>query len=463
MSQEQLASMVGLTRSALNNIERNNKVVAATATAAALAIKAAKDSGAIPSLPQKPSWRNSKGFKQRPPFEVLPSNGSGCGCGDRSCRLYAVCDGDWPSGHLWCFQARGCHRRVYLDAMGKPVPSPGKNVSRVPAQICSGCGRKQSLDMKHSKRFGQKIYIRRCRQEPEDPPSLRHDPPSYWWDKNGKMVRMPQAAIEELHGRSRRSFPVPKCHLEGCPRHGLTMERSAVLNLSTRDGGKCQIAMYRCRASKPHTEYRVLPQGEVAMRLGLGRYSWTESATASTVETAPRKRPLQARRKMPSSNCPECGASLRQGAGPWKLQGGRRRWNTECSNCHKVYRVRNDGEITAHKDSRWRKTKGGAPSGPRPRTIERCKLAATLSRIGCSQREMAPYVLDDQPNTAKHNIRRFFSDHRLTIEGCRKNLTDAEISELLTSYKAHCSENLRNGFLSLLRKRPPQFPEHAQN
>ncbi len=180
MSQEQLASIVGITRPALNNIEHNNRVVPATVAAGVLAVKAAKDSGTIASLPRKPTWRNSKRFKQRPPFEVLPPNGSACGCGRPSCRLYAVCDGDWPNEHLWCFEAGECYHRVYLDVVGSSVPSPGKNVSRVPVEICSGCGRKRALDAKHSKRFGQKIYIRRCRLELNDSPSLEHDPPSYW-------------------------------------------------------------------------------------------------------------------------------------------------------------------------------------------------------------------------------------------------------------------------------------------
>jgi DNA-binding XRE family transcriptional regulator len=285
MSQDRLASMVGITRPALNNIEQHNRIVPPTVAAGALAIKAAKDSGAI-SLPRKATWRNSKGFKQRPPFEVLPPNGTACGCKNPSCRLYAVCDGDWPAGHLWCFQSHGCYRRVYLDAMGNTVPSPGKNVSRVPAEVCSGCGHKKALDGKDSKRFGQKIYIRRCRQDPKDPPSLRHDDPTYWWEKNGKMVRMPPAAIEQLHGRSRRLFPVPKCEREGCPRNGKTMERSNVLHLATHNGGRCKIATYRCRATKAHPEYRVLPCGEIATRLGMGRYRWRDSVTRETHETA---------------------------------------------------------------------------------------------------------------------------------------------------------------------------------
>jgi DNA-binding XRE family transcriptional regulator len=430
MSQDRFAPMVGLSRPALNSIEQNDRAVPALAAAAVLAIKAAKDSEAISNLPQKATWRTSRCFKHKPPFEVLPPNGSACGCGEPSCRLQAVRDDDWPQGYLWCFQARGCYRYVYLDATGKTVPSPGKNVSRVPAEICSGCGRKRPLDADYRKRAGQIVYIRRCRPEPEGPPSLQHDAPTYWWEKGGKVERMPQAAVEKLHGRNRRSFPVPKCELGGCPRNGKTMERSAVLHLSGNDGEKWQIHTYRCRGSKPHAEYRVLPRGEVATHLSMGRYTWMDSATGNTVETERRKRPIRKDRIMPSSQCPDCQVSLRLVDGPRKVietihgkrywKDGLRYWTAKCTSCRRHFRVRSNGKIKPATRHTWpTPERGRRPGTVLAKTKQRIVLAAYYHSKGLTPYAMAldlfPVKSADDIETSRRNSYDLFENHDAAI------------------------------------------------
>jgi hypothetical protein len=386
VSQSQFAPIIGLTKSHLSLIEWKNLPVPKSTAERARAVEMAKHSGVVSDLPKKKAtWRKSVAFKQEPPFTALPTNGTACGCGDPRCHLGPVRDGDWPNrGHLWIFQGKQCWTRVYLDAGGKKVPSP----RRAPVDICISCGRARETSAKYSKHLGEMIFTRRCRPQPSDPPSLQHDPTTHWWKRNGRMVALPQAALDKLHSFNTRSYAVPRCELPGCPRHGKSMARSAVLRLASPDSSPYEIATYRCEAVKAHTEYRVLPRGEAATHLGMGRYRWTDGATGNTLETAPRKRPIRKDRVMPNSECLECHAPLRaveherkvmkiiHGQRRWK--GRLRCWKAQCTSCSKVFFVRSDGEIKAYRDSRWYRARGGRPVGMGQETREDATILLKL-------------------------------------------------------------------------------------
>jgi DNA-binding XRE family transcriptional regulator len=417
MSQKQLAQIVGITRSSLGHIEDRDSFVPTTVAVSVRAVQSARVMGVISNLARNPKttqWRKSVVFAHEPPFNALPPNGTTCGCEDQKCRLTPVGNGEWTDrGRFWIFHGQRCGKRVYLDAGGQKVLPPRKE----PMEVCSACGRRRELGSGDSKRLGEKIWDLRCRLRPSDPPSLQHDPPTYWRKRNGKLERLPHDAIEKMHGRSRRSFTVPKCELEGCELNGRTMERSAVLCPSTNDGGTCQIYTYRCRATKAHAEYRVLPRGEVATQLAAARYRWVDGETGRTVETVAKKRAVHHMRVMPSSSCPECGAALCQGAGPWKLKGGQRRWKARCNGCQKIYRVRNDGAITIYKDSRWRKAKRGLTAGTiLGDTKARITVAASLQFMTPSEKASHLYPKQASKDHARHSTTVFLGRQRQKIK-----------------------------------------------
>lgn len=90
-----------------------------------------------------------------------------------------------------------------------------------------------------------------------------------------------------------RSFPNPKCVVEGCPRYGQNMWRSSTYSLTTYNGtGMVKIVCFSCRPDKPHSWHYAYqaPGGEVAENLGEGRgrggrYRWRDSATGKMCET----------------------------------------------------------------------------------------------------------------------------------------------------------------------------------
>ena len=426
MSQKQMAPVLGLTRSSLHHLEARDSAVPATVAAGIRAIQAAQVAGASFSLPKKTNlpWRDSRTFQQRPPFEVPPPNGTACGCHNPRCGLKPVRDGDWSDrGHLWIFQGRRCDKRGYLDASGQKVPSP----RRAPVEVCSGCGRSRELGPKYSTRLGEKYWTTACRPRPNDSPSSRHDPPTHWWKRNGKFERLPQKALGNLHGRSKRSFPAPTCNVEGCPRFGINMPISAVLHLGLRDGGRCQIAMFRCRAPKPHSEYRALPHGEVAARIAIGRYRWTDNTTGSSIETRAKKRPISKDRIMPASQCPGCHAKLCFVDGPRKViktilgrrqwKGRLRRWKAQCASCDKVFFVRSDGEIRPNKDPRWRKANRGLVAGAIVGdTKARITVAANLGTMAPSVMASHLYPKQTSRGHARHSAVVFLGRQRGRIE-----------------------------------------------
>lgn len=375
------------------------------------------------------TWRESVNFAQRPPFDDRP----GHACPRARCVLEPVQDGDWPSrGHLWVFQGRKCRRRKYVDQTGRIVPSPGRYVGdRVPGEVCAKCGRRRAVGRKWSVRLGCDVFSRYCRRQKSDAANLQHDPPSHYVERGGRMVLLSVEQIEKLRGRSKRSFAVPKCELRGCPRLGKSMERSAVLRLKVVDGADVRIATYRCRAPKNHAVYRVLPAGEIAERVGFGRYRWAEAGTAKERETANRKRPIRRGRQMPDACCPEHGNKLRRFSGPWPVRGGRRRWRARCASGGEFLYVRGDGAVEGLKDSRWRRTKGGPKPGPRPTTRRRIEWAAAFSACGFSQRKMAPFVAPDKPKEAASYIRSFFSEWRAEIRAAKSGLPEEQAQAIV--------------------------------
>lgn len=396
-------------------------------------------------------FRRSTNFTRKPPFTILPI----CGCGDSRCHLTPVADGGQAGGvHWWKFKGLRCRRLTYLNEKGRKVPPIARyKGDAVPQSSCSKCGRQRALGKKYSTRLGRDVYIRYCRGERGDSKDLKHDQPTHYVERAGKFVELSAIEIERLHGRSRHEFAVPKCGLRACPRHGKTMERSAVLQLKDADGGTSRIATYRCRPPKParpHAAYRVLPTGEEADRISFGRYSWKDAATGVQRETHNRKRPIRKNRAMPATECPEHRCPVDQVSGPWpvsvkglreKRRNGERpagriqRWRARCpKGSHFVY-VRSDGVVQSFKGSRWRKQRGGARPGPRPETTKRIMWAAAFDKCGHSQRKMADFVAADKHDTAQSYIRSFFSEWRVEILETRDHLSEADAQSIVSLVK----------------------------
>jgi len=429
LSQSQLATIVGCTPASLKHREQRDSVIPTAIAVGLRALLAAKEKGAIANLSAtaKRSWRQSRTFKQPPPFEDLPARGTACGCGDAACGLNPVRDGDWPKGHLWCFHGSKCNRRVYLDATGQHVESPGRtSVGRVPIERCSGCGRNREINTKFSTLFGKRIYTRRCRKQVNDPPLLKHDPVTYWWEQSGKLEQMQPADIDHLHGRSKHSYPDPRCQIAGCPRLGMKMQISSVLHPALRGGGTCRIVMYRCRAPKAHAEYRV-ESGELATRVAMGRYRWIDSLTGATVETETKKRALRKDCIMPGSQCLACGGALSPAKKSWKvmemIRGRRRwkrhlrRWTAQCVSCGRVFYVRSDGQIRPKKNPRWQRPRRGLTAGTTlGNTAARITVAASLGDMTPSN--MAPHLYPEQGSKdhARHSTVVFLGRYRDKIK-----------------------------------------------
>lgn len=271
ISQRQLAPIVKLSNSSLCRMEAGNSAVPATVAAGVRAIQAAQAAGRIPNLPQKKvTWRKSVLFEKEPPFAALPANRTACGCGNPRCVLQPVRDGGWPNrGHLWIFRGWQCGKRVYLDASGQKVPPPRK----VPKEVCSVCGCVRWLNGKDSKILGERVWILRCAPRLGDSPSLQHDPPTYWWKRNGRLERLPQDAIKKMHERSNRLLPVPTCDLPGCPGNGETMDRSSIAHHPPTKGGNVRSVL---------TD--VVPQGPIlsvgSCRAEKRRHVWVLADTA---------------------------------------------------------------------------------------------------------------------------------------------------------------------------------------
>lgn len=463
LSQKDFAPLVGSTENNINQIERRNRRVPGPIASAALALRRAKQARQIELLvsPRLRPWRESKVFRQKPPFESLPANGTACGCGSDKCRLCPFRDGDWPLGHLWGFHGSRCYRHVYLNSAGvkvrpvrkrlwpesmafkqKPpfsdVPSPcpmcasreckpkpvrdterdgehqwvfqgaacyksyclnaqGKYVGTprslivsrrtgdgVPKRQCSRCGRRQAVGKKYSVRLKCDFWTRYCRRKKGDAKDQQHDPPVKFIERNGRFEEIAEEVIERLHGRSRRLFSVPKCELAGCPRLGKTMERSAVLQLRDANGNTWRIATYRCRplkSARPHAAYRVLPNGEEADRMGLGRYRWTGTTTGVQHETVMGKRPIRKNRVMPPTECPEHHCQVIRVSGPWPIRvkderGKRLRgerlssrtqcWRARCPVGNEYVYVGSHGISKSPRHSRWHKPKHGPVPTKRP-------------------------------------------------------------------------------------------------
>lgn len=313
-------------------------------------------------------FRRSRNFASQPPFSVLPR----CQCGNPRCNLTPVKDGEWDGKHLWKFQGIRCRQIVYVNTHGKIVPAP-RDLTRDAAlrARCSQCGRQRDLARKFRPRLGTHVVMLYCRRRKGDTAGLKHDAPELFMEEKGHVRALTLDEVSKLRGRSTRGFAVPKCDLEGCSRHGKTMERSAVLRLKDDTGIVREVATYRCRPPKPataHAEYRVLPRGELAMRIELGRYRWKDAETSEQRETFRRERPIRKNRVMPTAKCAEHKSDIISISGPWPIRvkdlrgrrgrGGRvtarmQCWRARCSEGNELVYVRSDGSITAAKASRW--------------------------------------------------------------------------------------------------------------
>jgi DNA-binding transcriptional regulator YiaG len=80
LSHTQLSRLVGCTPASLKHWEQRDSVIPIEAAAGVRALLVAKQEERITDLPgmAKRGWRESRTFKQKPPFEVLPS-GAGRG------------------------------------------------------------------------------------------------------------------------------------------------------------------------------------------------------------------------------------------------------------------------------------------------------------------------------------------------------------------------------------------------
>lgn len=239
-------------------------------------------------------FRRSTKFSKVPLFTATPA----CPCLNVGCNLTPIRDGDWPDGeHWWKFQGIRCRKIRYVivgsNSRARIVEPPLRYAGDgVPREVCSKCGRARALGKKFSSRLDRDVFTRYCRRQKGDARDLQHDLPTHFLQRGSRFVPVPDEEREKLHGRSRREFPVPKCEVAACPRHGRTMERSTVLRLKRTDGAPAQIAAYRCRPhspSKPHAAYRVLPQGKIAERRGFGHYKWI-GENGQTIQTAPLRR-----------------------------------------------------------------------------------------------------------------------------------------------------------------------------
>jgi DNA-binding XRE family transcriptional regulator len=322
-------------------------------------------------------FRRSRNFSVQPPFSVLPR----CQCGNPRCNLTPIKDGDWDSRHLWKFQGIRCRKIVYVSSEGKVLPAP-RELTRdsVLRRKCNQCGRQRDLARKFRPRLGANIIVLYCRRRKADNPGLKHDPPELFLNEEGRVRTLTPEELGKLRGRSTRGFSVPTCKIKACPRLGKTMERSAILRLQDGGGAACEIATYRCRSAKPatpHAEYRVLPNGEAAQRVGLSLYTWKDAESGKRIETHRRARPVRSDRVMPAAKCRFCDADLRKVRGPWKLSRGMR-WKAVCRTCGKSQYVKEDGTVQFFKDTRFRSSNRSQRSGM---TSDRIKEAVELSQL----------------------------------------------------------------------------------
>jgi DNA-binding transcriptional regulator YiaG len=280
LNQEELANQLSVSKAYVQKLESSPASIPQI-IAERLSVVEHKQMPASSAPPRHfHDFRRSGKFKtQQPPFERLPA----CACGNVACNLTPVAAGKWLTGILWWkFQGIQCRRISYLGQDGRRVlPPPRYAGDGAPVKKCSQCGRMQALAKKFSTRLGFDVYTRYCRRQKGDAKDQQHDPPTRFLLYRGRFVEVSERDQETLKGRSRREFSVPKCEVKSCPRRGKTMERSGVLKLTRTDGESVQIAVYRCRPlrpQKPHAVCRVLPGGEVAARVGFGRYSWIDGA-----------------------------------------------------------------------------------------------------------------------------------------------------------------------------------------
>jgi DNA-binding XRE family transcriptional regulator len=357
-------------------------------------------------------WRSSKRFSKAPPFEARPAPGRACECGHRNCTLNPDKDGDWQNaGHLWVFRGRICHRLVYLNERGQKTRSPGRRgLPLVPPKICSKCGQQRNLQKRSSRNLGCPIYSRNCSGRPGE-----HDPPTLFWEKDGRIAEVAPQALEELRAGPNSLRFFPQCHKRGCPRFGKRMIRSGRAHVK-------EIVTYRCSGPPKHLEYFHLPEGELAKKISAwGGYSFTDAATGQerVIESTSRPRggyPVNVK-------CPVHGCVLKRKKGPWLSRRLKQNvWKMRCPIGGEFYKVAQDGTLLDWKKPP-RKRPGRKPSEETPRRI---KLVVAFRRLAWRMKVYASYVYPDKPGSAYQNTKTLIREHRDAIEALEKEMSIEE-------------------------------------
>jgi hypothetical protein len=235
------------------------------------------------SPPSSPlgDFHRSASFSVVPPFETLPR----CPCGNMRCRLLPCKDRDVDGQHFWVFEGWKCQRVSYVDNQGVIVPIP-RGYRRDPRlrdpllqKRCSVCGRVRFLNRQYRATLGCYVAQLYCVPKAGDAPDQQHDPTELFRDENGKIIPLTAEDRDKLRRRSKQEFTVPLCEVGGCPRRGKRMERSSELSANDTSGKSWKLLKYYCRPGKrarPHQAYRVAPHGEIARRISMGHYRWTD-------------------------------------------------------------------------------------------------------------------------------------------------------------------------------------------
>ncbi len=381
----------------------------------------------ISRLERKNDWHSSVRFGQRPPFQTLPDPGKACRCGQGKCSLKPIKDGDWPGrGHLWLFQGLLCYRYVYLDGKGKKQPPPNRwddHRSMVPKETCSKCGRQKGLSTGFIEKLGRKFYYRYCLRKKGDPSNLEHDPRTTYWEKGGRVEKVPPEILRSVRERHSFTFPVPICEKPECPQLGNRMEISGTAFQA--------IKRFKCLGLPVHYEFRALPNGEVAEHLGYG-YRWTDARTGEVKEVK-RKDQKPIRYPLPPQKmCPKHGVELRRASGPWKRRATKKLvWGVVCPTGGERYYVSHGEKVRLSRASRW--AKGGRPTGITKEVQKQIEKAAAFDLCNWSKRKMAPHLFPDKPASYYTNTKQLFRRYPAEIKAAKKHLTIKEAQKTVRS------------------------------
>jgi hypothetical protein len=101
------------------------------------------------------------------------------------------------------------------------------------------------------------------------------------------------------------------------------------------------------------------------------------------------------------------------------------------------------------------RSRRGRPRGITDDTRKRITLAAAFAVDGYLAKEMAPYVLGDQPKSAEANIRRFLHDHRRRINAEKRKLTPATARKIVNDIRSGRQTSQRSVSGQVCGRGPP--------